>query len=215
MEEYLRETKYLNYNTSGITAMVSGIVIELSDELEIARRIYKFVRDGWRYDPYQLVLKEGAIKASSIFQRTYGNCVDKAILMVTFCRYAGIPARLCFAKVKNHIATERLEKFLKTNELVPHGIAELYLNGKWVKCTPAFNKSLCDKLGVDVLEFDGEKDSVFQQYDCEGAVFMEYLEDYGHYDDVPVRFIEKIMKQYYPHIFDEAGNIIPLEDFGR
>ena len=115
-----------------------------------------------------------------------------------------------FAKVKNHIATERLEQFLQTNELVPHGIVELYLNEKWVKCTPAFNKSLCDKLGVDVLEFDGENDSIFQEYDRKGAVFMEYLEDYGHYDDVPIGFIEKIMRQYYPHIFDEKGNVIPM-----
>ncbi len=214
MEKYLRETTYLNYKTPGITAMVSGIVIELSDKVDVARRIYKFVRDGWRYDPYQLDLQQNAFKASYIFQRTYGNCVDKAILMTTFCRYAGIPARLCFAKVKNHIATERLEKFLQTNEMVPHGIVELYLNGKWVKCTPAFNKSLCDKLGVDVLEFDGENDSLFQQYDRKGDVFMEYLEDYGSFDDVPVAFISEQILTYYPHVFDEAGKMKSLEELG-
>ncbi len=208
MDIYLKETKLLNYKAKGITDLIEGLTLDLDDKKEIAIRFYKYIRDGWRYDPYKLEFEEKSFAASYVFQKNAGHCIDKAILMVAFCRSVGIPARLHFAKVINHIATERVEEQLQTNEMVPHGMAELYLNDKWVKCTPAFNKSLCEKLNVDVLEFDGENDSLFQQYDREGGKYMEYVEDYGHFEDVPTTFIKDIIMKTYPHLFNEAGDFI-------
>ena len=47
-----------------------------------------------------------------------------------------------------------------TDLFVFHGYTELYLDGKWVKATPAFNLSLCTKFRVKPLEFDGRADSI-------------------------------------------------------
>ena len=80
------------------------------------------------------------------------------------------------------------------------GYAEIFLNGKWVKATPAFNKSLCERAGILPLEFDGEHDSIFHPFDKSGKKHMEYLCDHGSFDDLPYeRMIEEYDKSY-PHL---------------
>ena len=80
---------------------------------------------------------------------------------------------------------KNLKNFCGKIILVFHGAAEMFLNEKWLKMTPAFNKKLCEYLRVEPLEFDGETDSIFQEFDKSGNVFMEYLHDYGDFDDLP------------------------------
>ena len=126
-------------------------------------------------------------------------------MLVACYRHAGLPARLGLAKVRNHVGTERLERLLGTNILVPHGYVEVYIEEKWVKCTPAFNQAFCDKLGVHALSFNAIDDSIFQAYDRDGADFMEYMEDYGHFDDIPLELIIEKMREYYPQFFDGTG----------
>jgi transglutaminase-like putative cysteine protease len=126
-------------------------------------------------------------------------------------RAVGVPSRLSFYNVKNHIATERIEKILGTNVLVFHGAAELFLGGRWLKTTPAFNRRLCEKLNVAPLEFDGTSDSIFQQFDESGAVFMDYLHEYGDFADFPYELALSEMRKNYPHIFgSEKYTRVPL-----
>jgi hypothetical protein len=67
-----------------------------------------------------------------------------------------------------------------------HGYIEFYLEGRWVKATPAFNKELCERHGVAPLEFNGRDDSMFQAYSAENRKFMEYLAFHGTHADIPV-----------------------------
>ena len=94
----------------------------------------------------------------------YRKRIEKAIVLIACLRALGVPARLRLAKVTNHIAVERLTERLGTNVLTPHGMVDVFLNGKWVKATPAFNKELCEKCDVEPLEFDGTEDSMFQEF---------------------------------------------------
>jgi hypothetical protein len=70
-----------------------------------------------------------------------------------------------------------------------------------VKASTAFNKTLCDKFNVDALEFDGSEDAVFQAFNRDQHKFMEYVEDYGHFEDVPFDRILKIFFDNYPTLF--------------
>jgi hypothetical protein len=85
-----------------------------------------------------------------------------------------------------------------TDTFYYHGYTELYLRGKWVKATPAFNASLCEKFGVRPLEFDGAADSLFHPYDRQGRRHMEYLRDRGSHADVPAADIQATFARYYP-----------------
>lgn len=196
--DYLGETYYFNYTDPVIQEFIADVPREISLK-EQAIHLYPLVRDGWRYDPYNLYFQKNDFRASTIMGRQTGHCLDKSIIMVACARALGIPARIHLAKVKNHIGVERIIETIGSDELSPHGFVELFLEGKWVSCTPAFNKSLCGKLNVAVLEFDGENDSIFQAFNKTGDKFMEYLADYGHFEDFPYEFVLKNLAAHYPH----------------
>ncbi|MBK7871900.1 MAG: transglutaminase domain-containing protein [Saprospiraceae bacterium] len=192
MQEFIQATNLLDASHPRIKAFADKVTEGSRAEIQKAVRIYYAVRDGWKYNPYNISFNPDTLRASTILQKEDGHCLDKAILMITLLRAVRIPARLCSAKVRNHIAAERLLEFLAHDELTPHGYVEVYINNRWVKATPAFNKELCDKLGVDVLEFDGYNDSVFQEFNKIGGQFMEYQESYGSFVDVPWILLREI-----------------------
>ncbi len=204
---YLNATYYLDFEQENIQGLIAELnTVGMSDK-EMAIASYLKVRDGWRYDPYRISLSKERFKASSIATKSSGNCVEKSILLIAILRGLGIPARLHLGKVRNHIAVERLTEKFGSNELTPHGMVNIYLNNRWLKASPAFNASLCERYNVEPLEFDGENNSFLQQYNSEGSLFMEYIEDYGHFEDVPVSFMERNIKEHYPHIFDTDSGI--------
>ena len=205
-ENYLLPAEFINSDSEDVKLFTKKHIGNSTDPIEQATKLYYAVRDGFNYNPYDLDLSKGAMKASALLQRNYGYCVEKACLLAACARVVGIPSRLGFARVRNHIATEKLEERLRTNVLVFHGFTELFLNGKWIKATPAFNKSLCVKLGVESLEFDGKEDSIFQSYNKKGSQFMEYLHDYGTFDDVPYDLFISELKSHYPHLFEVKQN---------
>ena len=88
--------------------------------------------------------------------------------------------------MRNHLATRQLLEFLGSDLFVYHGFTEFFLEGQWVKATPAFNLELCQRHKVDPLEFNGREDSIFHAFNREQQKFMEYLEDHGSFADVPL-----------------------------
>ena len=198
---FLNTTYFLDFEHPAVEAFLSGIRTLPDNKKDRAIALYLKVRDGLRYNPYRISMDRESYKASHIAQKKEAHCIEKAILLVAGLRAIEIPARLQLAKVKNHIGVERLIKKFGTNELTPHGMVNLFLEGKWLKVSPAFNKELCEKCQVAPLDFDGESDSVFQQYDRHGNTFMQYLEDYGHFEDVPIEFIFQNFREHYPQIY--------------
>lgn len=206
MEEYLNATQFIDSNAESIREFAIEKTAGIQGDLEKAVALYYAVRDGFSYNPYILDLRPERMRASSLLTRKDGNCVEKSIILAASARAVNIPSRLSFYIVTNHIATERIERILGTRNLVFHGAAEMFLEGKWVKSTPAFNKGLCDFLGVEALEFNGLEDSMFQQYDKSGNVFMEYLHEYGAYPDLPYEKMLGEFVSHYPRIFELMKN---------
>jgi transglutaminase-like putative cysteine protease len=182
---------------------------DAADDVERAVRLYYAVRDRIRYNPYQWVTTLGTadgLKASTTLSGTGAFCVPKAILLAAAARALGIPSRLGFADVRNHLANKRLLEYLGTDLFVFHGYTELFLEGRWVKATPAFDAVLCEKFGVAPLEFDGRHDSVFQPFDGKGRQHMEYVRDRGHRDDVPLREMIEAWTEHYPRVIEQLGS---------
>ena len=170
---------------------------EASGDVERAVRLFYAVRDGIRYDPYQIDLTIDGMKASTTLELERGWCVSKAILLAACCRSLGIPARLGFADVRNHLSTERLRQRMRTDIFYWHGYTEMLLDGKWVKATPAFNIQLCEKFGLLPLEFDGRNDSLYHPFDSAGNRHMEYVHQRGTYTDLPLEEIIQTFRQEY------------------
>ena len=155
-------------------------------ERERAVSLYLAVRDRFRYDPYRIDLSPGGMRASSVITQGSGWCVPKAALMAASCRAAGLHARLGYADVRNHLSTERLRQTMQTDVFIWHGYTDIWLDGQWVKATPAFNIELCDKFGLLPLEFDGRNDSIYHPFDKSGRRHMEYVNQRGTFDDMPL-----------------------------
>jgi transglutaminase-like putative cysteine protease len=191
---------FMDYDAPEVLAFAKQHTSGCATDREKAIALYYAVRDGFFYNPYDLNFNKEGLRASNLVARKSGYCVEKSNLMATCCRAVGIPSRLSFYDVKNHIATEKLERILGTNVLVFHGAAEIFINDKWLKVTPVFNAALCAKLGVSPLDFDGENDAVFQSYTNDKTQFMEYLHDYGSFDEIPYDLMLETVKKAYPQI---------------
>jgi transglutaminase-like putative cysteine protease len=164
--------------------------------------LYYAIRDGIRYNPFQNFLLDDAYRASACLERGEGWCVPKAALLAACARATGIPARVGYADVKNHLTTPALTAKMGTDLFVFHGYAELLLEGKWVKATPAFNLGLCTRFRVKPLEFDGTADSIFHPFDEDDRRHMEYVRERGSYADVPAEEIKQVFQATYPKYYN-------------
>ena len=169
-----------------------------ADDRERAVALYLAVRDGFRYDPYRIDLGTGGMRASSVVANGYGWCVPKAALLAAAARAIGIPARVGYADVRNHLSTERMRRTMQTDLFIWHGYTDLWLDGAWRKATPAFNIELCQRFQLLPLEFDGRSDSLYHAFDRLGQRHMEYVAQRGSFDDVPLAQIAADFERVYP-----------------
>jgi transglutaminase-like putative cysteine protease len=173
-----------------------------ADARERAVALYYAVRDAVRYNPFQNFLLDASYRGSVCLERGEGWCVPKAALLAACARAAGIPARVGFADVKNHLTSPTLTERMGTDLFVFHGYTEFLLEGKWVKATPAFNLELCSRFRVKPLEFDGRHDSIFHPFDQDERRHMEYVRDRGAYADVPTEEIKRVFSETYPKFYN-------------
>lgn len=168
-----------------------------TDDRERAVALYYAVRDGFRYDPYRIDLSPQGMRASQVIAQGHGWCVPKAALLAAVARAAGIAARVGYADVRNHLSTERMRQTMKTDVFIWHGYTELWIDGAWVKSTPAFNVELCQRFGLLPLEWDGREDSLYHPFDQAGRQHMEYVGERGTFDDMPLdRIVADFLRTY-------------------
>jgi transglutaminase-like putative cysteine protease len=194
---YLKRTDILDSDHPHLLAFARRAAGGSNDPVEQAVRIYYAVRDGIRYDPYYPFFLPEHYRASNVLASGRGYCVCKAALLCAAGRALGIPSRVGFATVRNHLATKQLIEFLGSDLFVYHGYSDFFLEGKWVKSTPAFNKELCARHRVAPLEFNGREDSIFQPFNQENHRFMEYLDFHGTFADIPVEAIVRAWEAAY------------------
>lgn len=169
-----------------------------ADDRSRAVSLYYAVRDQFRYDPYRIDLSPQGMCASRVIENGYGWCIPKSALMCAAARAVGIPARVGYADVRNHMSTQRMRDTMKTDIFTWHGYAELWIEGAWHKATPVFNIELCDKFGLMPLDWDGLSDSLYHPLDRQGRRHMEYLKQHGSFQDMPLATIVGEFEKLYP-----------------
>ena len=199
----IASTPFLDFDNPQVAEFAHRSAGTGSDR-ERAVRLYYAVRDGIRYDPYAFRVSPDWLRASRTLLAGFGWCVPKSILLASCCRAEGIPARLGFADVRNHLATDRLLRLMDTPDFLWHGYVGIYLDGRWVKATPSFNVEMCRRFGVKTLEFDGTQDSLLQPYDERNRLHMEYLRDRGLYNDLPYEEAARDWRTGYARLIEAA-----------
>ena len=195
---YLQPTAIIDSDHPDILRYAGRTVTGAGDDpVNKAVALYYAVRDGIRYDPYYPFYLPEHYRASNVLRSGRGYCVCKASLLCALGRACGIPSRVGFAHVRNHLSTRQLIEMMGSDLFVYHGYTQFYLEDKWVIATPAFNKELCERHKVAPLDFNGREDSLFQPYNSEQKKFMEYVEYLGTYPDIPVAEILAAWERAY------------------
>lgn len=204
---YLSATEIIDADHPEVRSFAAYAAQAKNTPREKAVAIYYAVRDGIFYDPFVKNFTREMFKASSCLASKRSFCVPKAILLAAAARAEGIPARLGFANVTNHLSNPKLLAELRTDVFAFHGYTDLYIDGKWVKATPAFNMRLCRFYKIKPLEFDGTADSIFHEFSEDGKKHMEYLFDHGTFADMPFELMIETFREHYPHWFEAGGSL--------
>ena len=194
---YLAPTGIIDSDSKTIIEFAREVVDKAKSQTEQAVMLYYAVRDGIRYDPYFPFYRPEHYRASNVLRIGRGYCVSKTSLLCALSRACSIPSRIGFATVRNHLATRQLLDLLGSDLFVYHAFNEFFLEGQWVKATPAFNAKICKRHNVEPLDFNGREDSIFQAYNSEKKKFMEYVAFHGSYNDIPIGRILGAWKEAY------------------
>jgi len=200
MGEFLAAAEYIDSRHAAL-ARFAAEHAKGGDVRARAVALYYAVRDGVRYNPFLDFSDREVFRASSVLAARQGFCIGKAALLAAVARAAGIPARVGFADVKNHLTTPKLAETMGSDLFIYHGYTEMLVEGRWVKATPAFNLALCRRFRVKPLEFDGREDSIFHPFDEDERRHMEYLRTRGSFADVPVAEIQSAFRDAYPKFY--------------
>lgn len=215
LEIYVKPTTAIDSDNITIRETAMEITLPHSDEREKAQSIFYYVRDQIHYSVYMISTKMEDFVASTVLRRGKGYCVQKAVLLAALARAAGIPSRLVFAKIRNHKAPRELTEQTGYDYFPSHGYAQLFIGERWLNLTPAFDKELCEKTNVPVVEFDGKHDASLPQYDLSGNPYISYLEKYDPQADLPFEWLRgKILpiwgeKPAWLTLEDSKGHVMP------
>ena len=194
---YLQPTFFMECGHPRVREAARRLTESLPEAKMKARSLFLFVRDEIRYNPYCFSTSRDDYRAHAILARGQGYCIQKAVLLAALCRAVGIPSRLLLAHIRNHQVPEKLTAMMQTNVFYCHGYNEIYLDGRWLKATPIFDRFMCERLGIRPVNFDGSKNAVFEARSLVGRPHIEYLHQWGPFADLPLEEILRIIIDKY------------------
>lgn len=212
----LASTEFIDHTSPAVRDFVGEVLSNSGGEdtnrpddgISKAVALYYAVRDGISYEVYGADLTRHGLSATGVLERGLGFCVHKSILYAAALRAVGIPSRLYYGDVRNHLASPRLRELVGGDVFRFHSLTVVHLDGRWVKATPVFNKLLCRLYRIKPLDFDGRSDSLYHPFDEEGRRHMEFIHEHGEFDDVPYEAVVGGIQQAHPLLFASAHTTV-------
>lgn len=194
MDVYLQATPDIDCDHSSIRQLSEHLTQNCRTPNEKAVSLFYYVRDKCHYNMYATTGDRSAYRSSAILKSGQGWCLQKAILLASLGRAAGIPSRLILVAIRNHKSPPEAVELMGGNVFFPHAYNHFFLNGHWVKAAATFDREICERIQVPVVEFDGLHDAILPDRDLNGQPYIDYLEEYGYFADLPW---EMIMENSY------------------
>lgn len=98
MQLYLQSSAYIDWQHPAVLAKARELAAGSSDQIEIARRCFEFVRDEIRHS-WDYRLNPVTCKASEVLEHGTGFCYAKSHLLAALLRANAIPAGLCYQRL--------------------------------------------------------------------------------------------------------------------
>ena len=127
---YLSCSGVINCTNAEIRNLARTITTSEIDDIERTRTLYTWVRDSIAHS-VDAGQKDLMWNATDVLTAGHGLCFGKSHLFVALCRALGIPAGLCYQRVR-----------CEDGSWVLHGLTAVYLEqlDKWVRLDPRGNK---------------------------------------------------------------------------
>ena len=131
MQQYLKPTPILNFNSKEIQELVSREFSYLKGSEEKLEKIYYFVRD-------EIVFgfnESDNIPASQVLSDGYGQCNTKTSLFMALCRAVNIPCRAHFFKINKKIQKGVFPAHIYKRHLkeeIIHSWPEACIEDRWI-----------------------------------------------------------------------------------
>lgn len=128
-DQYLKETRMLNYRADHIGKLVKARRWEALGEYEKIGAVYDFVRNEIRFG-YN---RSDLLTAEEVLKDGYGQCNTKGTLLMALLRAVGVPCRLHGSEVSKDFqrgATSGIVSKLAPERIV-HTWVEVFHEGKW------------------------------------------------------------------------------------
>ena len=197
MKNYLKCTEIIDCDEASVKEKALEVTRGLKTDKDKAIALYYFVRDKIKHNAYTPLYDSSRYKASATLKAAYGMCQNKAILLVALARAAGIPARLGLVDVEDYQLSEKFKQMIGGVNVMPlHGFAELYIDGRWVHASPAYDLATCQKKGFIPVEFDGVNDAKDSEYTKAGQLHMKHIKYHGPYEDLPLDEIYSYYREW-------------------
>lgn len=202
IQDYLQADENFDFEHPAIAELCRSLTEGCSDDRQKAIRLFYYVRDSCHYNMYATTAEREAYQSSAILASGQGWCLQKAILLTSLARAAGIPSRLILVSIRNHKSPPEAVRLMGTNLFFPHAYNHLFLNGRWVKAAATFDREICERIQVPAVEFDGEHDAMLASQDLKGQPYIEYVEEYGCFATIPWPLIITNSRQIYGELSD-------------
>lgn len=198
---YLIPTYFIDCDSVPVREKSETLTRDSKETVEKAGVLFNFVRDEIRYNVFTPRPSAEYFRASRVLERGEGYCVQKAVLLVALARASGIPSRLRFAEIRNHLTPPELLKRRGSNVFTWHGLADLLIRDTWIKVTPTYPLEYCKKADIFPVIFDGELDALLPLRTPDGRPHIEYLRDRGFFEDLPIDDIQRasLSGKYIPY----------------
>jgi transglutaminase-like putative cysteine protease len=143
LEAYLRCTDILDWDDPSIQALADELRAAATDVVDLARRSFVWVRDEIEHS-YDFKRNPVTCRASDVLAAGTGYCFSKSHLLAALLRANGIPAGLCYQRLK---MTGPGERFCL------HGLNGVHLpNWGWYRLDPRGNKPGVDAQFLPPME---------------------------------------------------------------
>lgn len=161
-KDYLIELEMVDYNHPLISRKAAKLFANLSDELQIVRTAYEYVRDNIAHS-FDIQASRVTCRASEVLHYGHGLCYAKSNLLAALLRSQGIPAGFCYQYLTRGSTPD-------TGYCI-HALNGVYLKtlDRWIRLDARGNKPGVDaqfsideeKLAFPVREEYGELDYLY------------------------------------------------------
>ena len=200
IQNYLQASVEIDCDHPSIIELNQRLTQDCNTASDKAVKLFYYVRDECHYNMYATTGERAAYRSSTILESGQGWCLQKAILLASLGRAAAIPSRLILVSIRNHKSPPEAVELMGTNVFFPHAYNHFFLNNKWVKAAATFDREICQRIQVPTVEFDGINDAILPGLDLNGQPYIEYLEEYGTFAEIPWEMILENSYKLYGEI---------------